>query len=134
MDGSHMVISIKLIDSQPVLSPFGLVDCGATGYSFVDKEFARDHNLPLHKLKDPRVLEVIDGRPIESGNITHYVKCKIDINGHKETIAMFVTNSVITLLFLVSHGYGVTTSPSIGPATPLPSTRITVYVTVPTMV
>lgn len=91
MDGSHMVISIKLIDSQPVLSTYGLVDCGATGYAFVDEEYARDHNLPLFKLNTPRVLEVIDGRPIESGNITHYAKVKVNINGHQETLAMFVT-------------------------------------------
>ena len=51
----------------------------------------RSHNLPLHALKEPRRLEVIDGRPIDSGDITHTVRIGLDINGHFETVESFVT-------------------------------------------
>ena len=58
------------------------VDCRATGFAFIDEEFAHDHNFPLFKLKKPHYLEVIDGRPIESGLITYKTKLKITIAGH----------------------------------------------------
>src|SRR5690606_42118318 len=67
------------------------MDTGATGYAFVDKRYARDHNLPLYKLKKNRVIEVIDGRPIESGTITHLARMTMEINGHLEEVPMFVT-------------------------------------------
>jgi predicted aspartyl protease len=38
-----------------------LIDCGATGYPFIDQDFANLHQLPLFPLKTPRALEVIDG-------------------------------------------------------------------------
>ena len=54
LDGGHIVVSIKLDDkSNKFFSSYVLVDCGATGYAFVDEEFAYDHNLPLYKLKIP---------------------------------------------------------------------------------
>jgi predicted aspartyl protease len=38
-----------------------LIDCGATGYAFIDQDFAHYHKLPLCPLKTPHALEVIDG-------------------------------------------------------------------------
>jgi len=90
MDGNHIVISVELNDGIP-LPTHTLVECGATGYAFIDEEFARDHNLSLFKLKQPHSLEVIDDRPVESGNITHLMKMEMNINNHRETILMFIT-------------------------------------------
>jgi predicted aspartyl protease len=90
LDGSYIVISGELNDVSKILT-HALVDCGATGYAFADEEFVRDHNLPLYKLSQPRSLEVIDGRPVESGVITHLTKLPMNINGHKEEIPMFIT-------------------------------------------
>jgi hypothetical protein len=39
----------------------------------------------------PRTLEDIDGRPISSGTITHYVKIPMGIEGHEEHARLFVT-------------------------------------------
>ena len=83
LDGGHVVISVKLDNkSNKIFSSYTLVDCGATGYVFVDKEFECNHDLPLYKLKTPRSLEVIDGRPIESGLITHLTRLRMSIDGH----------------------------------------------------
>ena len=71
MDENHIIISTQIQDESFLISTHVLVDCGATGFAFIDEEFARGHNFPLFKLKKPRCLEVIDGRPIESGLITH---------------------------------------------------------------
>ena len=91
LDGGHIVISVELNDVSNYISSYALVDCGATGYAFVDEEFGCNHNLPLFKLKTPHCLKVIDGRPIESGLITHLSRVQMTINGHKENIPMFVT-------------------------------------------
>ena len=72
--GSHLVVTCILKDSNFQLPTHALVDCDATGYAFIDEDFARHHNLSLYRLKTPRSLEVIDGRPIESGNVTHLTK------------------------------------------------------------
>src|SRR5690606_32142194 len=64
---------------------------GATGFAFVDEEFVRQHNLPKFSLRVPRALEVIDGRPIASGDITHLVKVPMTIGGHTEHLLAFVT-------------------------------------------
>ena len=93
LDGGHIVVSVKLDDkSNKFFSSYALVDYGATGYAFVDEEFVCDHNLPLYKLKTPRSLEVINGRPIESGLIIYLTRLRISINGYQEDIPMFMTN------------------------------------------
>ena len=56
-----------------------LVDCAATGYAFIDEDFASCQNFPLFKLTAPRNLRVIDGCPIASGAITHIAKLKLQI-------------------------------------------------------
>ena len=53
-----------------------MADCGATGFSFVDLEFARLHGLNLQPLTVPRKLE--------SGKITHIALHRLEINGHQE--------------------------------------------------
>ena len=91
LDENHIVISTQIQDESSLISTHALVDCGATGFAFIDEEFARGHNFPLFKLKKPRCLEVIDGRPVESGLITHMTKLNMTIAGHKEIIPLFVT-------------------------------------------
>jgi predicted aspartyl protease len=73
METEHLVIEAKLRSTTGDVEVKGLVDCGATGFAFIDEEFVRKHNLPKFKLRTPRALEVIDGRPISSGDITHIV-------------------------------------------------------------
>ena len=91
LDENHIIISTQIQDESSLISTHVLVDCGATGFAFIDKEFAYDHNFPLFKLKKPCCLEVINGRPIESGLITHITKLKMTITSHQERIPLFVT-------------------------------------------
>ena len=91
MDGSHLIIKCTFVEPHRRLDSLALVDCGASGFSFIDRDFASQHNLPQYTLKDPRRLEVIDGRPIDTGDITHTVKIDLDINGHQENLTAFVT-------------------------------------------
>ena len=45
-----------------------LLDTGANS-CFMDRDFARKHQIALHKLPCPVSIVVIDGRPIASGKI-----------------------------------------------------------------
>ena len=92
MEGDHLVVACQLAcDSPTVIPTHALVDNGATGYAFIDKDFARHHQLPLTPLRNPRQLEVIDGRPVSSGLITHFVRAKLQIQQHLEEALFFVT-------------------------------------------
>ena len=91
LDGHHLIIKYTIEHSSCSLDTHLLVDCGASGFTFIDKDYAQRHNLPLHSLKDPRRLEVIDGQTIDSGDITHVAKVGLDINGHREQLSAFVT-------------------------------------------
>ena len=91
LDGEHLIVTCNLSTSEDKIPTHSLLDCGATGLSFVDENFASHHHLPLQPLKEPRKLEVIDGRPIASGDITHITKVQLEIDQHVEEIPMFVT-------------------------------------------
>jgi hypothetical protein len=58
----------------------------------MDQDFARHHNIHLQELKERRQVEVIDGRTIQSGDITHLAQVGMKIRDHKESLRMFVTN------------------------------------------
>jgi hypothetical protein len=67
-----------------------LIDCGAMGIAFMDQDFACHHQIPLQELKGKKQVEVIDGRPIESGDVTHIAKVGMKIQEHKEQLPMFI--------------------------------------------
>jgi hypothetical protein len=91
MEGKHLVITCSLTIQDQVIQTHALIDCGATGIAFMDQDFARHHNVPLKELKEKRQVEVIDGRTIESGDITNLADVGMNIQDHKERIPMFVT-------------------------------------------
>ena len=77
---SHLVVTYILKDRNFQLPTHALVDCGATGYAFIDEDFAHHNNLPLYHLKTPRSLEIIDGMTIESGDVSHMTKLTMTID------------------------------------------------------
>ena len=91
LDGQHIVIACTLSFGDAHIQTRALIDCGASGFSFVDDEFTRRHRIPLTLLPEPRPLEVIDGRPIASGDITHLATATLAIQDHQEELPLFVT-------------------------------------------
>jgi hypothetical protein len=73
-----------------VIKSHALIDCGTTYYAFIDEDYAHHHHLPLHLLKSPKNLTVIDGRPVTSGAITHITCIRLAIQNHQEDIPLFV--------------------------------------------
>jgi len=90
MEGKHLVIICSLTINDQVIQTHALIDCGATRFAFMDQDFARPHKVPLQELKENRQVDVIDGRTIESGDITHLAKVEMGIQDHPEQIPMFV--------------------------------------------
>ena len=91
LDGKHIVVSYSLSFGDIRVHTYTLIDCGATGYSFIDEDFARQHRITKFQLKKPRIVEVIDGRPISSGDITYLAKVTLSIHDHHKILPMLIT-------------------------------------------
>jgi predicted aspartyl protease len=91
IDGNHLIGICTLHDQGNVIISHSLIDCGTTGYAFRDKECARHHHLPLHLLKSPRNLTIMDGRPVTTEVIMQITHTNIVIGNHQEYISLFVT-------------------------------------------
>jgi hypothetical protein len=91
MERKYFVVKCSLKVGNKTIYNHALIDCGATGIPFIDKEFVRHHQLKEKELKESRELEVIDGRPIESGTITSMAKLDSGIQGHQEKLLALVT-------------------------------------------
>jgi len=87
----HIIIPIKLQFRSLTITIYALIDSGATS-TFIDADLVRKHQIPLHELSLPLVLEVVDGRQISSGNITHETtSMQLLIGQHRESITFNVT-------------------------------------------
>jgi predicted aspartyl protease len=61
MDGNHLVVMCTLSLDSKEIPTHALIDCGATGYAFINQDFVNHYYLLLYLLKTPCALEVIDG-------------------------------------------------------------------------
>jgi hypothetical protein len=69
-----------------------MLDSGAEGKAFIDHSWAASHNLRTHRLTHPITIQVFDGRPAESGQITHYIRARMRIYDHEQkNIMLYVT-------------------------------------------
>ena len=68
-----------------------MIDTGTSGFAFINENFVCQHNFPRYRLNPPRDLEVINGRPIASGQIMHLTKISSQIQDHTETLPTFIT-------------------------------------------
>ena len=91
MQEGHFVAKYSLAIEKNLIETCALVDTGATGYAFANERFVSQHNIPRYQLKTPIVLEVIDGRTIESGEIREYINVPFNMNGHREELPALIT-------------------------------------------
>jgi len=81
------------------LQTSALIDSGASA-CFIDEDFVKLHNISLVKKPYPVPVEVIDGRPLASGHITHEtIPLEIELEGHNSFLVFNViktpTSSII---------------------------------------
>jgi hypothetical protein len=85
-----------------------LVDSGATS-SFIDQTFDAQHNIPMVKKSTPVPVEVIDGKTIASGAITHETTpLELCIGKHTEKIVFNIISTshhpiILGLPWLEAH-------------------------------
>jgi predicted aspartyl protease len=60
IDRNYLVIMYTLSLKNKEIPTYALIDCGATGYAFIDQDFANHYQLLLCPLKIPYALEVIN--------------------------------------------------------------------------
>ncbi len=82
---------IRIPEEIPQVS--ALVDSGATSY-FIDQTFVAQHNIPVVKKSTPIPVEVIHGRTIASGAITHKTTLlELRIDKHAEKIIVNIIST-----------------------------------------
>jgi hypothetical protein len=91
MESKHFIVKYSLRIEDKIIDNYTLIDCGATGIAFIDKDYVRHYHLEEKELRESRDLEVIDRRPIKSGTITTMAKLNLGIRGHQEQLPVFVT-------------------------------------------
>ena len=90
LDGNHIIIKCSLRKHDPIIEP-ALCDTGTTEYAFMDENFGRQHNLPKYGLRTPKPLDVIDGRPVGSGDVTQMMKVFARIGNLEEELPALLT-------------------------------------------
>lgn len=91
LDGHHLVLPCTIRKNEKSIPTEALVDSGANGIAFIDRDFAQKNNFELEVLRNPRRLEVVDGRLSVAGRITHLTRISIDMQGHREILPCFLT-------------------------------------------
>jgi hypothetical protein len=92
LDGNHLIVPCTLSDHDLRIDTHALIDCGCTGYAFMNDEFARQHNFARYQLKTPKTVEVIGGLPISSSDITEYVHIDCTIGDHHDKLIAYVAS------------------------------------------
>ncbi len=88
----HLVCGHHLYSRRHTTS-VTLVDSGATS-SFIDQTFVAQHNIPVVKKSTLVPVEVIDGRTIASGAITHETTpLELYIGKHTEKIVLNIIST-----------------------------------------
>ena len=52
MESKHLVVKFSLKIGDKLVDTHALIDCGATGIAFIDKDFVRHHQLKEKELKE----------------------------------------------------------------------------------
>ncbi|KAI5448775.1 hypothetical protein NCC49_006605 [Naganishia albida] len=68
-----------------------MLDSGATG-NFINQNVVDQYAIPTDRLKNPKALSVVDGRPIDSGRVTHRTsQTQMTMDGHQEQVSFLAT-------------------------------------------
>ena len=94
------------------ITPHALHDSEALGIECMDQDSVRHHHISLQELKETCEVEVINGKPTHSGDITYIGNIGIEVQDYKEQLPMYVTRLghhliVLRILFLWLHDGGV---------------------------
>ena len=90
----HIIIPVQIKNQFGFfVSALAMIDSGATS-NFMHPQFSTRYHIKLARKAEPQILEVVDGRPISSGDVTHEArKVRLDFgNVHSELITFNIAN------------------------------------------
>ena len=101
MRGKLIVLPVTLDLGNRTLLTYALIDSSAATKAFIDRSQAEAYKLPMKPLRRPFEIEVIDGRPSKSRQVTHYIKSFIKVNDYYETkLRFFIIQLAYYLIIL----------------------------------
>jgi predicted aspartyl protease len=107
MTPQSMLLPVAIGTKKQTVETQALLDCGASS-EFMDLEFAKLHNIPLIKLRKPRITRNADGTLNEQGVVTHKAVIDLGINRKEELTSFFIAglgknNVILGLTWLRKH-------------------------------
>ena len=100
---SHMVVSSLLSYHQAQIQILTLINSGASGYAFIDQNFAHQHPFPLYKLKHLWRFFGFDGRPIQTNDITHVAGTTLVLEVYIKKTLLFIVKGRLKVSQLITN-------------------------------
>src|SRR5258708_2395098 len=88
----HILIPCKIWQGSLRIDIVAMVDSGATGIGFISHSAAQQLRLQYKKLERTIDLSGFDGKRKIESRVTHVAPLKLEYQGHRESISLFVTN------------------------------------------
>jgi len=86
-----MKVGLEKLESHEGVAVKALLDSRATGL-FMDTTFTREKGFKIERMKNPLLVQNMDGMVNVEGAIMHQVKCNMFFKGHVERVRMNVCN------------------------------------------
>jgi len=90
-NSKSMTVNTRIIDGKKIVKTKVLIDCGTQG-TFIDEQFAKEHQLPLLRLKKEIPVSNVDETPNRNGPIKYLTQLPVKIDGN-----------IISTEFFISH-------------------------------
>jgi len=84
-------ISLFTVENRKVETT-ALINCGAKGASFIDKDFVEQENISLQELPTPVTIANVDRSENQGGTMTHYAKVTVEVKGRATKVVLLVTS------------------------------------------
>ena len=84
-------VGLEKLENHEGVVVKALLDSGATGL-FMDTKFVKEKGFKLERLKNPLLVQNMDGTVNVGGAITHQVECNMFFKGHVERAQMDICN------------------------------------------
>ena len=97
-------VELQSTTTQRIVGTDAMVDCGATNFGYVDKDFVTRYDIPTFPL--PRAMPVfnVDGTPNKAGMISEVVDVVRTYQDHLERITLAVTQ-LGSQSVILGHGW-----------------------------
>jgi hypothetical protein len=87
-----LVLPVQIWQSGTLRSTYALLDSGAEGLGFIDKNWAEDNEIQLCPRKHPFQVEDFHGESVEEGWVTHDATVTMEVQGHREDLLLHVVS------------------------------------------